>query len=146
MAAHLFIFFSGMLSMVTPPVALAAYAGATVAGSDFWRTSLFAGLISLPVYILPYAFVFGTAMLMRGHPVEIILTTATAAAGVILNAYALVGDLKDRAEFVERVVVFAAAIMLIAPGAMTDIVGVVLAGAGLARPLLRRVAMANATG
>jgi len=146
MAAHLFIFFSGMLSMVTPPVALAAYAGATVAGSDFWRTSLFAGLISLPVYILPYAFVFGTPLLMRGHPVDIILTTATAVAGVILNAYALVGDFKDRAEVIERIVVFAAAIMLIAPGAMTDVVGVVLAAAGLARPVMRRVALANATG
>lgn len=146
MAAHLFIFFSGMLSMVTPPVALAAYAGATVAGSDFWRTSLFAGLISLPVYILPYAFVFGTPLLMRGNPVDIILTTATAVAGVILNAYALVGDLKDRVEALERTVVFVAAIMLIAPGTMTDIIGVVLAVAGLARPVVRRAAMANATG
>ena len=120
--------------------------GATVAGSDFWRTSLFAGLISLPVYILPYAFVFGTPMLMEGNPVEIILTTATAAAGVILNAYALVGDLKDRTEALERIVVFAAAIMLIAPSAMTDVIGVVLAVAGLARPLVRRVATANAAG
>ena len=77
--------------------------------------NLFAGLISLPVYILPYAFVFGTPMLMRGNPVEIILTTATAAAGVILNAYALMGDFKDRTEVLERIVVFVAAIMLIAP-------------------------------
>ena len=143
MAAHLFIFFSGMLSMVTPPVALAAYAGATVAGSDFWRTSLFAGMISLPVYILPYAFVFGTPLLMRGSPVDIILTTATAAAGVILCAYALVGSLKDRTELFERMIVFVAAIMLIAPSMTTDVIGVVLVSAGLARPLLRRYAIAN---
>lgn len=143
MAAHLFIFFSGMLSMVTPPVALAAYAGATVAGSDFWRTSLFAGLISLPVYILPYAFVFGTPLLMRGSPVDIILTTATAAAGVILCAYAMVGSLKDRTELFERMIVFVAAIMLIAPSMTTDVIGVVLVSAGLARPLLRRYAIAN---
>jgi TRAP transporter 4TM/12TM fusion protein len=143
-AAHLFIFFSGMLSMVTPPVALAAYAGATVAGSDFWRTSLFAGLISLPVYILPYAFVYGNALLMRGSPVDIVLTTATAAAGVILTAYAVVGALKDRIEIGERVVVFAAAIMLIAPGTFSDVIGLVLAVSGLARPLARRVAVANA--
>ncbi len=143
MAAHLFIFFSGMLSMVTPPVALAAYAGATVAGSDFWRTSLFAGMISLPVYILPYAFVFGTPLLMRGSPVDIILTTATAAAGVILCAYALVGSLKDRTELFERMIVFVAAIMLIAPSMTTDVIGVVLVSAGLARPLLRRYAIGN---
>ncbi len=144
-AAHLFIFFSGMLSMVTPPVALAAYAGATVAGSDFWRTSVFAGLISLPVYILPYAFVYGTPLLMKGHPLDIILTTATAAAGVILTAYAVVGALKDRIEIAERVVVFAAAIMLIAPETFTDVIGVVLALAGLARPLIRRWSVADAT-
>ena len=143
-AAHLFIFFSGMLSMVTPPVALAAYAGATVAGSDFWRTSLFAGIISLPVYILPYAFVFGTPLLMRGSPVAVVVTTATAAAGVILTAYALVGSLKDRVEAAERVVVFAAAIMLIAPGLYSDVLGVALAAAGLARPLMRRRAAAAA--
>ncbi len=141
-AAHLFIFFSGMLSMVTPPVALAAYAGATVAGSDFWRTSLFAGIISLPVYILPYAFVFGTPLLMRGSPVAVAVTTATAAAGVILTAYALVGSLKDRLEAAERVVVFAAAVMLIAPGIFSDALGAALAAAGLARPLMRRRAAA----
>ena len=143
-AAHLFIFFSGMLSMVTPPVALAAYAGATVAGSDFWRTSLFAGIISLPVYILPYAFVFGTPLLMRGSPAAVAVTTATAAAGVILTAYALVGGLKDRLEAAERVVVFVAAVLLIAPGIFSDALGVALAAAGLARPLMRRRATAAA--
>ena len=91
-----------------------------MAGSDFWRTSLFAGIISLPVYILPYAFVFGTPLLMRGSPVAVAVTTATAAAGVILTAYALVGSLKDRLEAAERVVVFAAAVMLIAPGIFSD--------------------------
>ena len=143
-AAHLFIFFSGMLSMVTPPVALAAYAGATVAGSDFWRTSLFAGIISLPVYILPYAFVFGTPLLMQGSPAAVAVTTATAAAGVILTAYALVGGLKDRLEAAERVVVFVAAVLLIAPGIFSDALGVALAAAGLARPLMRRRAAAAA--
>jgi TRAP transporter 4TM/12TM fusion protein len=140
-AAHLFIFFSGMLSMVTPPVALAAYAGATIAGSDFWRTSLFAGLISLPVYILPYAFVFGTPLLMEGTVLQIVGTTTTAAFGVILAAYALVGTAKDRLEVVERGAVFVAAVMLIAPGQYSDFIGIGLALAALSRPLfaLRRV-------
>jgi len=140
-AAHLFIFFSGMLSMVTPPVALAAYAGATIAGSDFWRTSLFAGLISLPVYILPYAFVFGTPLLMEGTVLQIVGTTTTAALGVILAAYALVGTAKDRLEVVERGAVFVAAIMLIAPGQFSDFIGIGLALAALSRPLftLKRV-------
>lgn len=135
-AAHLFIFFSGMLSMVTPPVALAAYAGATVAGSDFWRTSLFAGLISLPVYILPYAFVFGTPLLMEGTALQIVGTTATATLGVILAAYALVGAVKDRLEFLERGAVFVAAVMLISPGQFSDLIGVGLALAAVSRPLL----------
>lgn len=135
-AAHLFIFFSGMLSMITPPVALAAYAGATIAGSDFWRTSLSAGIISLPVYILPYAFVFGTPLLMEGTGLQIVGTTATAAVGVILAAYALVGNAKDRLEVVERGVAFMAAIMLIAPGTFSDLIGIGLALGALTRPLL----------
>ena len=122
--------------MVTPPVALAAYAGATVAGSDFWRTSVFAGLISLPVYVLPYAFVYGTPLLMVGSIWQIAGTTLTGALGVILAAYALVGSARDRLEVAERCVVFAAAILLIAPGFFSDFIGIALALAAVSRPLI----------
>ena len=127
MAAHLFIFFSGMMSMVTPPVALAAYAGATIANANFWRTGLAASIIALPVYILPYAFVYGPPLLMEGTLLQIVRTTATAALGVILAAYAIVGALKDRFELVLRFVAFVAAILLITPEYLTDLVGLALA-------------------
>jgi TRAP transporter 4TM/12TM fusion protein len=127
MAAHLFIFFSGMLSMVTPPVALAAYAGATIAGADFWRTGLIASLISLPVYILPYAFVFGPPLLMNGTLPQIMWFTSTAALGVILVAFSLIGVPKDRLEAVARFIAFIAALLLITPEKFTDLVGFGLA-------------------
>jgi len=127
LAAHLFIFFSGMMSMVTPPVALAAYAGATIANANFWRTGLAASIIALPVYILPYAFVYGPALLMEGTVLQIARTTLTAALGVILAAYGIVGALKDRIELVTRIIACIAAILLITPELLTDLVGLILA-------------------
>ena len=76
---------------------------------------MFAGLISLPVYVLPYAFVYGTPLLMEGTIWQIAGTTITGTLGVILAAYALVGKARDRLEVLERGVVFVAAILLIAP-------------------------------
>ncbi|MDV7402070.1 TRAP transporter large permease subunit, partial [Arthrospira platensis SPKY1] len=66
LAAHLFIFFAGMMSMVTPPVGLAAYAASAIAGSDFWKTGLWAALLALPAYLLPYAFVLNNGLLLMG--------------------------------------------------------------------------------
>lgn len=127
MAAHLFIFFSGMLSMVTPPVALAAYAGATIANADFWRTGLYASLIALPVFILPYAFVYGPPLLMDGTLIQIAWSSASAALGVMLVAFSLIGSPKDRVELGARLVAFVAAILLITPEKLTDIAGLGLA-------------------
>jgi len=123
MAAHLFIFFSGMLSMVTPPVALAAYAGATIAGADMWRTGLIASLISLPAYLLPYAFVFGPGLLMDGTLPQILWSSASATLGVIMVAFSIIGIPKTRLEAVSRVSGFAGALLLITPETLTDLMG-----------------------
>lgn len=133
LAAHFFIFYAGMMAMVTPPVALAAYAGATLAQTSFWRTSLYATLFSLPAYILPFVFAREPALLLLGPPEKILATTLTAALGVSFMAVALVGRLRDRYEAVERTLVFLAAILLIVPGHGTDVVGMALAMGGFWR-------------
>lgn len=132
LAAHFFIFYAGMMAMVTPPVALAAYAGATLAQTDFWRTGLYATLFSLPAYILPFVFALEPSLLLLGPTEKIVATALTAALGVSFMAMALVGRLRDRYEALERIVLFLAAILLIVPGHRTDVVGLALAGAGLA--------------
>jgi TRAP transporter 4TM/12TM fusion protein len=141
LAAHLFIFFSGMMSMVTPPVALAAYAGATIAKANFWRTGLAASIIALPVYILPYAFVYGPPLLMEGTVLQIAWATFTAALGVILAAYGIVGALKDRFELVVRIIACIAAVFLITPEFLTDLVGLALAVVVISKELKEAITL-----
>ena len=99
LAAHLFIFYFGLMSMVTPPVALAAYAASSIAGSDFWRTSLAAFRFALVGFALPYMFVFRPELLMltadggAASPLAIAGAVALAAAGILPLAAAISGYL-----------------------------------------------------
>jgi TRAP transporter 4TM/12TM fusion protein len=99
LAAHLFIFYFGLMSMVTPPVALAAYAASSIAGSDFWRTSLAAFRFSLVGFALPYMFVFRPELLMLAadggpaSPLAIAGAVTLAVAGIVPLAAAISGYL-----------------------------------------------------
>jgi len=71
-SAHFFVLYFGMLSNITPPVALAAYAGASIAGANPWRTGIEAFRIGLPAFLLPYAFVYVPQLLLRGSALSVI--------------------------------------------------------------------------
>jgi TRAP transporter 4TM/12TM fusion protein len=91
MAAHLFVLYFGMLSMITPPVALAAYAAANVAGADPWRTSLQAVRLGWTAYVVPFLFVASPALLLIGSPWLIAWTVVTAVGGIWLVTIGVVG-------------------------------------------------------
>ncbi|HZA68002.1 MAG TPA: TRAP transporter large permease subunit, partial [Geminicoccaceae bacterium] len=91
MAAHLFVLYFGMLSMITPPVALAAYAAANIAGADPWRTSLHAVRLGWTAYVVPFLFVASPALLLIGPPWLIAWTAATAVGGIWLVTIGVVG-------------------------------------------------------
>ena len=91
LAAHLFVLYFGMLSMITPPVALAAYAAANIAGADPWRTSLYAVRLGWTAYIVPFLFVASPALLMIGSPPLIAWTALTAMAGIWLVTVGFAG-------------------------------------------------------
>jgi TRAP transporter 4TM/12TM fusion protein len=93
LAAHLFILYYGILSMITPPVAFAAYAGATIAGSDSMRTGYTCMRLGILAYIVPFLFIFSPALLLIGPTWEIIVSIATAVAGCFFLGCALVGYL-----------------------------------------------------
>jgi len=83
--AHLFIFYFGLLSMLTPPVAVASYVAASLAGADMWRTSLVAVQLAAMAYLLPFLWVFNPALLLEGEWRHILIVVVTAAvAGLIL--------------------------------------------------------------
>jgi len=135
LAAHLFIFYGGLMSMVTPPVALAAYAGATIAGTDFWRTGVQAFIFSLSAYFLPFVFIQDHGMLMMGPIEGILFAIFNGLLGVSLLSISLVGPVTKRIEYLERTVLFAAAVTLLLPIQGSTPLGLLLGFLGLVRPV-----------
>ncbi len=124
LAAHLFIFYFGIISNVTPPVALAAYAAAGVARCNPTKTGIFAFKLSLSGFILPFMFVYNPVLLMQGNWLEIIQSLITALLGIYSLSSALEGFVfKWNANKAERLVLLASALLLIVPGALTAVIG-----------------------
>ena len=126
LAAHMFIFFAGMMAMITPPVGLASFAAATIAKADFWKTGGMAFIIGLPAYLVPYAFVYDQALLGRGEPAEIAMAALSTTIGVSFMAIALVGRVSGWETYIGRSALFVSALLLIAPETFTDVIGVAL--------------------
>ncbi len=132
-AAHMFAFYFAILSAITPPVALAVFAAAGLAKADMWRTGFAAMRAAAPAYIVPFMFVYEPALLTIGDPVVILSAMITAVIGVILLAASLFGYLVTRCTLWQRVLLFVAALCLIKPGWETDLIGLALMAAVLAR-------------
>ncbi len=122
-AAHLFVFYFGIISAITPPVAVAAYAGAGLANAPPGKTGFTAFRLAIAGFILPYMFVYGPELLMVGSWLNIVKAFVTSTAGVFLLASAVQGHLIRKAHLWERAVLFAAALFLIKPGILTDLLG-----------------------
>ncbi|WP_372619230.1 TRAP transporter permease [Falsiroseomonas sp.] len=144
LAAHMFIMWVASKSSITPPVAIASYAAAAVAGSDPWRTSWVAFRLGLSIFIIPYMFVFGPQLLGMGEPLEIALAAVTASLGIFALSVAIIGWLFVPLGLVQRLVFGATSLLLIKPGSVTDLAGIalILAFGGLA--WLRRPRVAGA--
>ena len=124
LAAHLFIFYFGIISNVTPPVALAAYAAAGVARCNPTRTGVFAFKLSLSGFILPFMFVYNPVLLMQGGALDIIQSLITALLGIYSLSAALEKFVfKWNINRAERLVLLASALLLIIPGTITDLIG-----------------------
>jgi TRAP transporter 4TM/12TM fusion protein len=125
-AAHMFAFYFAILSAITPPVALAVYAAASLAKTDLWKAGWEAVRIGAAGFIVPFMFVYEPSLLMIGDWQDIASSFITATLGTILLAASLQGYLIRSATMWERVVLFAAALLLIKPGWITDLIGVAL--------------------
>ena len=80
--AHLFVFYAALAAMITPPVALSAYAAATIAKSNYWTTGWLSAALGMPKYLVPFAFVFRPELLMRGSAFEIVAVSLLTLAGL----------------------------------------------------------------
>jgi TRAP-type uncharacterized transport system fused permease subunit len=125
-AAHLFVFYFAILSAITPPVAMAVYAAVGISKSSLWETGWAAVKLGATGYIVPFMFAFSPALLMIGPWETVTVAVITALIGVICLASSLHGFLLANLSWAERIMLFAAAILLIKPGPTTDALGGVL--------------------
>ena len=137
-AAHMFVFYFGVLSAVTPPVAVAAYAAAGLAGAPPGKTGYAAWRLAIAGFILPFMFVYGPELLMVGSWSNIVIACITGTIGVFLLAAAVQGYFLEKASLWERAVLFAASLLFINPGILTDIVGLMGALLVLGAQAVRR--------
>ncbi|HDR27558.1 TRAP transporter permease [Rhodovulum sp.] len=133
--AHFFIFYFAVMSAITPPVALAAYAGAAIAQSDPMKTSVEAFKFGLAAFVVPFMIFASPALLMQGHWTEVVHVTASAAFGVFLLSAAVQGWFMGTLNPALRLFVGAAALAMIDGGWLTDGIGL---GAALIVLLLQR--------
>ncbi|MCM3035769.1 TRAP transporter permease [Bacillus pumilus] len=135
--AHMFIYYFASLAPIIPPVALASYTAAGIAGSDPLRTSFTSARVGLVSFIIPYMFVFGPELLGQGSAVEIALAVTGACIGVIFFAAALTGWLKRDLFFYERILSFGGASLLVHTGLLTDLIGIGIIAVLLTSILIR---------
>jgi TRAP transporter 4TM/12TM fusion protein len=122
-AAHMFAFYFAILSAITPPVALAVYAAAGLAKANLWQAGWTAVRVGAAGFIVPFMFVFEPSLLMIGDWKVVLHSFTTAAIGTICLAAGLFGYLFREARVWERVFLVGAAVLLIKPGLVTDLIG-----------------------
>lgn len=141
LVAHMFVFYFGIFANVTPPVALAAFAGAGVSGGDPMRTGFQALKLSVAGFLIPFIFVYEPAMLLvdveglatnaREYPlasaIDVIMVVASTLIGLIAIAAALEGWFMKRINWVMRILLIGSAVLLIVPETWSDIAGVATA-------------------
>lgn len=125
MAAHFFVFYFGIVADITPPVALAAYAGSAIAKSKPMKTAFNASKLAIAVFIVPYMFCYTPAMLLIDTtPLRVVQIAITDFIGVFAVASALEGYCFARMHMITRIVIAAGGLMLIHPALLTDVIGI----------------------
>ncbi len=124
LVAHFFVFYYAVISSITPPVALAAYAGAAIAGSDPMKTSVTSFIYGMAAFLVPFMFFYSPALLMQGDWGQVIHYGLTALLGVYLLAAALQAWYFGPIAIPLRVVLFVCSLLLISGGWKTDVAGI----------------------
>ena len=130
--AHLFVFYFAIISSITPPVAPAIYIASAIGKANVWIAGYDAVRLALAGFIVPFMFVYGPELLLIVDSLSIIWACFTAIMGAVCLAGGAMGYFLKRTHWLERILLIAAALLLIKPGLKTDMVGFVLLGIVLA--------------
>ncbi len=128
--ASMFVFYFGIVADITPPVALAAYAGSAIAKADPMRTALNASKLAIAAFLIPYMFCLNPAMLLIDtNAAEFVIIIITSLVGMYAIAAGLEGYMLSSLSPILRIILIAAGLMLIYPGSLTDILGTAITAA-----------------
>lgn len=146
LAAHLFLFYFGMVSLITPPDCLPVYIAASIARANFWQTGWTAMRLGIAAYIVPFIFALHPPLIFIGTAKEILIAIFTAVVGVVLLGAGCAGYLFRPLSWLKRGLLWLAALMLLLPAwsdawLIADFAGFVLAGAVVAWEWNRRTIM-----
>ena len=127
-AAHFFVFYFGIVADLTPPVALASYAGAAIAQSNPMKTAITSTKLAIAAFIVPYAFALNPVMLFINvdGPLQVIMIVITSLIGIFGVSAALEGYIFTHMNIVQRILSAAGGLLLIDPNSITDIIGITL--------------------
>jgi len=129
LAAHFFVFYFGIVADLTPPVALAAYAGAAIAQANPMKTAFTATKLAIGAFIVPYVFALNPAMLIIDTTaLEVVLICITSCVGIFAVSASLEGYFLHNMAWFERIISAIGGLLLIYPGIVTDIIGIALVG------------------
>ena len=127
MAAHFFVFYFGIVADITPPVALAAYAGSAIAKSNPMKTGINATKLAIGAFVVPYIFCLNPAMLLIDvTPLGVIQIIITSLFGIFGVAAAMNGYLYRKLNWAARIAICVAGLMMMDPGFVTDVIGIAL--------------------
>ena len=127
LTAHLFVFYFACLSAITPPVALAAYAGAGIAKTSPMTTAIEACKLGFAGFMVPFAFCYNEAMMMQGNVVDIISVAVSAIVGTAVISAAFQGWLLWKLNILERTAFIVGGLLMFIPGTVTDLIGLAIA-------------------
>ena len=130
-AAHFFVFYFGIVADITPPVALAAYAGSAIAGGDPMKTGLNATKLAIAAFVVPYIFCYNPVMVLQGDVtiLSVAQIVLTALLGVFALGVALNGHLYTKVNWVFRILLIGGGLLMMVPGTLTDVIGLAIVAA-----------------
>jgi TRAP-type uncharacterized transport system fused permease subunit len=128
LSSHLFIFYFAIISAITPPVCAAVYVSSAIAGSNWWKTGWIATRLGLSGFVIPFMFFYAPTLLLFGDSVSIVINSITASIGVVALSAGVMGFLIKPCSWIERLLLIGGAFLLIDPGYLTDILGIVILG------------------
>ena len=134
LAAHMFVFYFGIVADITPPVALAAYAGSAIAKSNPLKTGIMATKLAITAFIVPYIFAYSPEMLLviEGYEssiIDIVRICATSIIGIYSISSGMVGFMHHKTPWCQRILLIGGGLMMVIPDTLTDIIGLVIVAA-----------------